>query len=332
MKACGVTISDACDLVGLPRSTYYRLAHGYQHYVPVTDPIPHSQRQQPAALQPLERDQVLTALSLDEYANLSVGQAFWRAFDNGMVSCSARTFYRVADAAGLVGDRRKTRSGSGTGKSSRKKPSTAATRPGQLWSWDITEFTGPNRQERYYLYLVIDVFSRFPVAWRIEHIICKAKAIEMFTGAITAYGPPEVVHSDNGATMRSHELVDALAEHGVVTSYSRPRVSEDNPFSESLFKTIKYDLACPDSFTDIKHARSWTRTFLHEYATEHRHSGLGWHTPSAVFSGTADEVHRKRQARLDANYRAHPERYRQRPLAPALPGPTVINVELSQAG
>lgn len=335
----GAKIVRSCVLVGLARSTYYRITRDYQHYVPVAEPIPQSDRVQPAALTQVERGNILDVLCLNQYASLSVGQVFWRAFDRALVACSARTFYRVADAEGMVGDRRKARSGGGTGPSSRRKPRVYACRPGQMWSWDVTEFRGPNRQDRYMLYLVIDVFSRFPVAWRIEYGTTDELAVEMFAEAITKYGAPEVVHSDNGATMRSHALVDALVAQGVVMSYSRPRVSEDNPFSEALFKTIKYDVHCPDRFTSIEHARGWTGRYLSEYATEHRHSGVNWYTPAAVFDGTVVEVQAERQAMLDADFAVHPERYRQRPSAPALPGPTGINVkpvmheaDLSQAG
>lgn len=254
----GRKIVSACGLVGLARSTYYRIAHEYTHYQPVTDPVPQRERVQPAALTQSERDGIRDVLCMNGYATLSVGQVFWRAFDRGQVACSERTFYRIADAEGMVGDRRRGRAGGGTGRSSRRKPHVYASRPGQMWSWDVTEFRGPNRQDRYMLYLVIDVFSRFPVAWRIEYTTSDAMAVQMFAEAIAKYGAPEVVHSDNGATMRSRALVDALVARGVVLSYSRPRVSEDNPFSEALFKTIKYDLHCPDRFVGIEHAREWT--------------------------------------------------------------------------
>ncbi len=330
--AAGRARVGACDLVGLARSTYYRITQGYKHYVPVPEPVPQRQRHQPAALTQAERENIIDVLSSNKYAGLSVGQVFWRAFDDARISCSERTFYRVARKSGLVGDRRKVRAGRGSGRSSRRTPHVHATRPGQMWSWDITEFPGPGRVDRYLLYLVIDVFSRFPVAWRIEYAASAGVAVAMFADAIAEYGPPEVVHSDNGATMRSHMLVDMLHDSGVVTSFSRPRVSEDNPFSEALFKTIKYDLNCPDRFTSLEHARSWTQGYLDEYAAEHRHSGLGWHTPVTVFDGTAAGVQARRQEMLDAAYAAHPGRYRQRPLAPGLPEPTGINVELSQTG
>lgn len=329
--ATSTTVTRACRLLGMARSTYYRLTHRYAHYSPVADPVPHTDRPQPAALTASERARILDVVTDDDNANLSVVQVYWRAFDTGKVACSQRTFYRVAAAAHLVGDRRRRR---GAGASaSRRKPVAAANGVGDLWSWDITELRGPRRQDRYKLYLAIDVYSRFPVGWRIEHTEDRHLAVRMFTDAITDHGAPTVLHADNGAIMRSHHLIDTLTDNGVLCSYSRPRVSDDNPFSESLFKTIKYDLDCPERFDSIDHARTWTRDFLRRYAHEHRHSGLGRHTPADVHNGTAHLVHQRRQQHLRRYHAAHPERFRRPPRPPDLPGPTGINhPNLSQTG
>ncbi|MGU3438414.1 IS3 family transposase [Actinomycetes bacterium M1A6_2h] len=329
--AAAMTVSVACQLLGMARSTYYRLTRGYDHYRPAAAPIPHTDRAQPAALTAAERARIDEAVTDEKYTDLSVVQTYWRAFDAGTVACSERTFYRVADAEGYVGDRRRRR---GTGTASvRRKPVVAANRVGDLWSWDVTELRGPRPQDRYKLYLVIDVFSRYPVAWRIEHTEDRKLAVQMFTDAIAEHGPPTILHADNGAVMRSHDLIDALTKAEVLLSYSRPRVSDDNPFSESLFKTIKYDLDCPTEFESITHARTWTRKFLRRYARRHRHSGLGRHTPHDVHYGTAHKVQARRHRRLDRHYRQHPERFRRPPRAPDLPGPTGINHRtLSQTG
>lgn len=321
VEDAGLTVTAACALTGVARSTYYRVSRGYQHYVPVEKPIAQRDRYQPAALTKTEKEQVLDVLSDDTYSELSVGQTYWRAFDAGKVPCSQRTFYRIAAAAGLVGDRRRGRHG--TGRTPRHVPRHSATAPGQLWSWDITELPGYGGK-RYQLYLVIDVFSRFPVAWRIETTIRDALAADMLTTAFTAHGAPAVLHSDNGATMRSEKVSQALG-HAVTASFSRPRVSDDNPFSESLFKTIKYDLACPGRFTDIDHARDWTSEYLSNYAQQHRHSGLGWHTPEQVYTDNTSKARDKRQQRLDQLYLAHPHRYRRPPQAPTVPKIAGIN-------
>lgn len=330
LDAIGVPVAGSCTTVGLPRSTYYRRSRGYRHYKPVSRPVPQAQRQQPSALNEGERDTVIDVLTDDAYAGKSVVQTYWLAFDAGQVACSQRTFYRIAKAERLVGDPRRIRS---HGFSSSRTPAVATGGVGELWSWDITELRGPTRSDRYFLYLAIDVFSRYPVAWCIEHTESKARAVTLFTDAITLHGAPRVLHSDNGAVMRAHELVNTLTATGALLSYSRPRVSDDNPFSESLFKTIKYDPACPDRFDNIEHARQWTETFLHRYATEHRHSGLGRHTPASIHDGTADQIRQHRQDRLDQYWAEHPERFRKRPTAPQHPQQTGINTHLlSQTG
>lgn len=337
-----MAISRACELVGLPRSTYYRASRGYRHYRPVTTPVPQAARVQPAALTPAERDQIIAILTQVDglegpggdgevvEADLSVQQVYWRAFDAGSIGCSQRTFYRVASCHQLVGDRR--RGGHGRrGRHGRQRPVAPATRADELWSWDVTELAGPGR-ERYKLMLILDVYSRFPIGWRIEHGEAIPHAIALFATAIGRYGVPSVVHADNGSVMRSHDFVDQLHDHGIVTSYSRPRVSDDNPFSESMFKTIKYDLSCPNRFDSIDHARAWTATFLARYATEHRHSGIGHYTPTAVYHGTVDVDRARRQAHLDHYWQCHPERFRRPPQAPTITT-TGINAHLlSQEG
>ncbi|MDJ0377804.1 IS3 family transposase [Cryobacterium sp. PH31-L1] len=323
-------IVDACHLVGMARSTYYRISRGYQHYRPVAEPIPHRDRRQPAALDAEERAGILTVLCEPKYVDKSVVQTYWHAFDAGTVACSQRTFYRVANAHRLVGDRRRTRA---PRSASPRTPAVATAKPGDLWSWDISELNGPSYHDRYYLYLIIDVFSRYPIGWCIETYISRKRAVTLFTDAIATHGAPTVVHSDNGSSMRSKDLIDALEGNGIITSYSRPRVSDDNPFSESLFKTIKYDPSSPDRFDHRDHARQWTQDFLDLYATEHRHSGLSRHTPASVFDGTAHLVQAQRQRALDVYYDQHPERFRRPPTAPELPQPTGINTHLlSQTG
>jgi transposase InsO family protein len=261
-----------------------------------------------------------------------VVQTYWVAFDAGKVGCSERTFYRIARAQRLVGDRRRRR---GTGYSlSRRRPVVPARTPGDLWSWDATELRGPGRH-RYKLSLVIDVYSRYPVGWRIDYNEDSKLAAAMFAEAFARHGAPKVLHADNGPVMRSHDLMDALGQD-TAASFSRPRVSDDNPFSESLFKTVKYDLNCPNRFDDIDHARAWTAEFLDHYAHHHRHSGLSRHTPASVFDGTAIEHQARRQARLDHLFQTHPNRYRARPTARAAPAQTGINIKpskyLSQTG
>lgn len=329
LAGAGVSIVRACRLVGVARASYYRRSRGYRQYQPVPVAVPQAQRYQPAALTELERAQITAVLTDPDYQDRSVVQAYWAAFDAGRVGCSQRTFYRVAKTENLVGDRRRTARRPG---GRRPAPAVAAGGVGELWSWDVTELSGPGRQ-RYQLYLAIDVYSRYPVAWRIEHEQSSHKAVAMFMDAIATHGPPRTLHADNGSIQRAGDTIAALTRCGVLTSFSRPRVSDDNPFSESLFKTLKYDASCPETFDDIDHARAWTAEFLHRYATGHRHCALGRHTPEQIHYGTADTIRSQRQTRLDAYWAQHPERFRRRPQPPALPGPTGINTHLlSQTG
>ncbi len=322
LHTVGVSVAAACVLLGVARSSYYRITRGYRHYTPVTAPRPQSARIQPAALSDEEHAHLIDVLCSPDYADLSVFQTYWRAFDAGLLSSSQRTFYRVAKKAQLVGDRRHRKRVSGCRRST---PRVVATAPGQLWSWDATELHGPGRQ-RFKLLLAIDVFSRFPVASKVVPAESACAAVAMFTEAFTRHGPPQMLHADNGAVMRSNDLLDALEGAGVVASFSRPRVSDDNPFSESLFKTVKYDLTCPPSFDDISHAADWTDQFLHAYAHEHRHSGIGCYTPASVHDGSFVEIRNQRQTRLDTLYAQHPERYRHRhPQAPNVPAIVGIN-------
>lgn len=326
----GTAVTRACALLGVARSTHYRITRDYQHYTPVADPVAQVDRHQPAALSSTERQQAIDILTDEQYATHSVVQTYWRAFDEGKVGFSERTFYRIAKAEGLVGDRRRRR-GVSSGMP-RRRPVVVATKPNDLWSWDATELRGPGRDDRYKLSLAIDVYSRYPVAWRIDYNEDSKFAVQMFTDAFARHGAPAVLHADNGSVMRSKDLMEALGTD-TTASFSRPRVSDDNPFSESLFRTIKYDLDCPDWFDDIDHARQWTAEFLDRYAHHHRHSGLGRYTPTSVFDGTAIEHRARRQVSLDQLWQANPRRYRRPPIAPEIPTQTGINIKhLSQTG
>lgn len=322
----GVPVTAGCVLVGLARSTYYRISRDYRHYRRVQAPTPHAQRCQPAALTSEEKAEAFAVLTDEQFVDCSVLQTYWRAFDQGRLRCSQRSFYRIATAHKLVGDRRRRRYG-GSGSVSRRKPIVGADYPNHLWSWDVTELRGPGRQ-RYKLAVVIDVHSRYPVAWHLDYHEDRKALIAMFTEAFARHATPAMVHADNGSIMRSHDLAAAFETHKVGASFSRPRVSDDNPFSESLFKTIKYELSCPTVFDSLEHARQWTSEYLTAYATEHRHSGIGFHTPESAYTGTAAAVQARRQQRLDELHTANPNRYRRgRPQAPELPGPTGINIK-----
>lgn len=317
-------VAAACRLVGVPRSTWYWRAKLPEQPGQVrAESRSRKDAPQPHALTTAEVEAVLAVLADPALVDLSVSQAYWVAFDAGRLACSQSTFYRIARGEGLVGDRRPIRART-AGAAARAKPVAAAAAVHDLWSWDISELKGPGRV-RYQLYLAVDVYSRYPIAWRIEDRATREYAVEMFTDAFTRHRPPRVLHSDNGTQMRSHAMADLLGET-VTASFSRPHVSDDNPFSEALFKTIKYTPGMPEHFDDIEHARAWMADFLTGYARGHHHVGLNRYTPEQVFTGTAGHVQAQRQARLDQLYSAHPGRYRRPPQAPAIPAATGINL------
>ena len=318
------SLARACRVVGVPRSSFYHLRHPR-----VPHPAGRSRKHchQPGALSDDERSQVLEVLLADQDSQLSVEQVYWRGLDAGLVGCSLSTFYRIARAHHLVGDRRRGRHSDPAARGRRPKPVVVAEGVNQLWSWDITELPGPGPQ-RFQLMLAIDVFSRYPVGYRVEASATRDHAVEMFTDAFARHGLPVVLHSDNGAQMRSTEMKNLLGEV-VQASFSRPHVSDDNPFSEALFKTIKYDLAMPDQFDDLNHARAWVQQYLTGYATQHRHVGLAHHTPEQVFTGHYEQARLARQRTLDCYYAKHPERFSRPPTAPQLPA--LVGINLSKA-
>lgn len=241
----------------------------------------------------------------------SVYSAWYDALDAGDPIASQASWYRIARQPPL----RQTR----PARPARRRRATAmpqfeATRPNQVWSWDITKLPGKYKGDWLNLYVTIDVFSRFVPGWRVEWAEDDALARDMFETAFTTQGAhPEIVHSDGGASMMSDTLNELYANLGITRSKNRPRVSNDNPFSEAWFKTAKYTHDYPGWFTDLDHARDWASTMINNYNTRHHHSALEGHTPAGVHDGTWLQVHHQRQATLDHLAAAHPERYRHQP-------------------
>ena len=241
--------------------------------------------------------------------------------DEGVYLCSQSTMHRILRAKGASGERRRQAT-----HPAKKKPELIATAPVQVWSWDITKLQGPTRGVFYQLYVVLDIFSRYVVAWTLQHREDSDIAEQMLRGAMDIHGIPQSVHADRGTSMTSKPVAALLLDLGVDRSHSRPRVSNDNPYSEANFKTFKYAPAFPENFGSIEHARAHCREFFTYYNHEHRHSGIGLHTPASVHFGTATEVRAARQATLDAAYAANPDRFNgRRPIAPKLPQAAWIN-------
>jgi putative transposase len=309
----------ACDLMGVSRATWYRRLNPP---VRVAEPVPQRQRRQPAALTAAEREQILGYLRDEEFADLSVSQVFYRLFDEGVYVASEASWHRIARAHRLSGDRRAQKS-----HRSAAIPELQATRPNQVWCWDITNLRSTHRRCSFKAYVILDLFSRYIVGWRVEAIEDGQLAAAMFEDARTAQHADdlEVLHSDRGGPMIGEDITTTLSAFGITQSHSRPRVSNDNPFIESAFKTIKYDIDYPIRFDSLEHARAWIAGYVQAYNSQHRHSGIGHYTPESVHDGSWTVFRNRRQQALDAAWEAHPERHRRRPQAPVIALDTWIN-------
>ena len=208
------------------------------------------------------------------------------------------------------------------------KPELVANGPNQVWSWDITKLAGPHKWTWFQLYVILDVYSRYAVAWLVAPRESARLAEELIAEAVYDQHVPAgqlSLHADRGSSMTSKTVSQLLADLGVTQSHSRPHQSNDNPFSEAHFKTLKYCPAFPGRFGSLADARAFCQTFFAYYNHEHRHSGIGLHTPASVHFGTATQVRAQRAVTLDAAYAAHPDRFRRRPTPPKLPDAAWIN-------
>lgn len=306
----------ACRLVGRSRATHHRQANPAPR---AYGPWPKAAH--PAELSQTERAEVLTVLNSPDYANLAPAQVWARELDEGRYWCSVRTMYRILAAAGQTGERRRQAT-----HPPQTVPELIALGPGEVWSWDITKMRGPSKGCWYHAYVVLDIFSRYIVGYRVELVEDGRLATELVQEIVTAQGSaPGWLHADGGAAMTSKPLASLLVDLDITRSHSRPRQSNDNPFSEAAFKTLKYFWDYPTRFDSIGHARAWMDAFVTYYNHEHRHSGIGYYTPASVHYGTAVIVQQHRQQALDAAYAAHPERFTRRPTAPELPDKAAIN-------
>ena len=242
--------------------------------------------------------------------------------DEGVYLCSIRTMYRLLAAAGQIGDRRRQAT-----HPPRVRPELVADGPGQVWTWDITKLKGPAKGVYFDLYVMLDIYSRYIVHWEIWPTENGELAKRFIENAIIRNGGavPNTIHADRGTSMTSKTVTQFLAELKIDQSHSRPRVSNDNPYSEANFKTLKYCPAFPERFGSIQHARDFCDVFVEYYNHEHRHSGIGLHTPASVHFGTAHQIQEQRAQVLEAAYAAHPERFRRMPVPPALPEKAWIN-------
>jgi putative transposase len=316
-----VGVKAACEAVGRPRASHYRWHR--------KSPAPTRPRREPApqprALSAAERTEVLEVLHEERFVDLSPGEVHAILLDEGRYLCSESTMYRLLrDQHGQVRERRRQAT-----HPPRVKPELVADGPNRCWSWDITKLTGPAKWTYFYLYSIIDIYSRYTVGWMLATRESKELAERLLGDTIAKQNIDRdqlTIHADRGSSMASKPVAFLLADLGVTKSHSRPHCSNDNPFSEAQFKTLKYRPDFPDRFGSIEDARAFCATFYRWYNQDHRHSGIGMHTPFDVHHGHAGAVRDARALTLTAAYVANPERFvRKHPEPQALPGTAWIN-------
>lgn len=314
----------ACSSLGVARATYYRHLKPSQPKL-VAAPQPSSPRPaSPRALGSVERQAVLDVLHSEPFADKAPAEVYAALLDQGIYHCSIRTMYRVLHGADEVRERRNQ-----TRHPKYPQPRLVATAPNQVWSWDITKLLGPVKWNYFQLYVILDIYSRYVVGWMLAHRESADLAEQLIRETLAKQGVVRdqlTIHSDRGAAMRSQTVAQMLATLGVVKSHSRPHVSNDNPYSESQFKTLKYRPEFPNRFDSYEHAKNFCAKFFQWQNHEHHHWGLGLLTPATVHHGQAEAVLAARQAVLDVAHAAHPERFVQRPPRPLnLPSQVWIN-------
>jgi len=312
-----VGTASACRSLDIPRPTYYRRL-GSRHEEAPSRPAP------PRALSVIERLEVLEVLHRDRFVDKAPAEVYATLLDEGVYHCSVRTMYRVLEEAGEVRERRNQ-----ARHPKYKAPELLATAPNQVWSWDITKLLGPVKWTYFYLYVILDIFSRYVVGWMIapyeSNVLAKRLIAETYEKQSVRRGQL-TIHADRGSSMKSKPVALLLADLGVTKTHSRPHVTDDNPYSEAQFKTLKYRPAFPNRFGSIQDARCFCGDFFSWYNREHRHSGIGLLTPEVVHYGKAEAVVSQRRVVLSAVYEAHPERFvRGVPAPPPLPEAAWIN-------
>nr|WP_307848866.1 IS3 family transposase [Microbispora oryzae] len=314
--------SAACTLLGKSRATLYR--ERTRPAGPARKPGPTGPP--PNALTPAERAEIVAVLTEPRFADKAVAQIWAELLDEGVYLASQSTMYRLLRAEQLVRERRRL-----AAHPAKVKPELVATVPNDVWSWDITRLAGPARGTWYQLYVMLDIFSRYVVGWRLEEHEDAEIAERWMADLVALYGRPGSIHADRGPSMTSKNVAQLLVDLGVQRSHSRPRVSNDNPYSEAAFKTLKYRFDFPDTFDSLDHAGRFCEDFFDYYRHEHRHSGLGLHTPASVYFGTAEQIQAQRAKVLAAAYAANPTRFGSPPSPPPLPTVAWINPPTPQA-
>jgi putative transposase len=317
-----IGIKAACAAFGIIRSGFYR---GQR---PATAPAPRPSP--PRTLSSEERQAVLATLHSDRFVDTAPATVYATLLDEGRYHCSVRTLYRILDAQAEVKERRNQ-----LRHPVYQKPELLATAPNHVWSWDITKLLGPVKWSYYYLYVILDIFSRYVVGWMVAQAESAVLAQRLITDTCEKQQiePGQLtLHADRGSSMKSKPVALLLGDLGITKTHSRPYTSDDNPFSEAQFKTLKYRPDFPERFGSLEDARVFCQTFFAWYNGEHRHAGIGLMTPAAVHEGRAATMRDARQQVLMTAYAAHPERFvRKPPQPPVLPHAVWINPPKKQS-
>jgi putative transposase len=293
----------ACRAAGRPQANHYRRHR--QSPKPPKQPRP--RRPQPRELSQAERDTVRALLNSPDFVDKAPATVYYELLDEGVYLASVSTMYRILRAHGEVKERRRQAI-----HPARVKPELVATTPNVCWSWDITKLRGPAKWTSFYLYVIIDIYSRYVVGWLIAERESALLAEKLLADTIAKQRIDRdtlTIHADNGSSMASKPVAFLLADLGVTKTHSRPHTSNDNPFSEAQFRTLKYRPDFPDRFGCIEDARAFCQRFFRWYNTQHRHSGIAWHTPESVHYGQSEVVRSARADVLSAAYTRNPERF-----------------------
>jgi len=310
----------ACAALSVSRASVHR------HRTALTAPPPTLRTRRPSvrALPESERRQVLAYLRLPRFADQTPAEVYATLLDEGIYLCSIRSMYRILAAQGEVVERRRQRR-----HPVYQKPELLAEAPNEVWSWDITKLMGPVKWSYFHLYVILDIFSRRVVGWRVENAESAPQFKNLFVDALEKHAVPPgqlTLHADRGGPMKAKTTALLLADLGVVKSHSRPHTSNDNPFSEAHFKTLKYQPEFPRRFETIIEARAFCRRFFGWYNEDHHHAGIGLMTPDQIHFGQADAIYDARQTTLDAAFLKTPERFvRRSPKPPQAPKAVWIN-------
>jgi len=309
-----------CAALGVSRATVERRRSRSGTPPPAARPRPAPAR----ALSKAQRQAVLDLLHAPRFADQTPAEIYATLLDEGLYYCSVRTMYRLLDQNGEIRERRRQ-----LRHPVYQKPELLAEKPNEVWSWDITKLMGPEKWSYFYLYVILDIFSRRVVGWCIADAETATLFKPLFEEAMEkhAVSPGQLtLHADRGGPMKAKATAFLLADLGVTRSHNRPHTSNDNPFSESHFKTLKYQPRFPKRFGCIEDARSFCRTFFDWYNQQHHHTGIGLMTPDQVHYGQIDAVHAARQVTLDQAFSHYPARFVKRPpVPPAKPTATWIN-------